>query len=322
MNKYTEIFGVDISKATFDVVDIKGNHKQYKNETKGFSKFSKTLDAQSLVVMEATGYYHYLLAQFLSNSGIPCAVVNPLSIKRFVQMKLAKVKTDKADAAAICAYAQVNDVTLYNHQDDSQAECLQIYSLLEHYEKKRTALKNKLHGENTLGRPSKSVYHSLNRMLKAVTREVVALEDQLKKLVKEEHATQLTLLKSIPGIGIKTALFLIVVTDGFSKFENASQLCSYAGITPTERRSGTSIRGRSRISKVGNRRLRHLLFMCSFSACQYNRACNAQYERIVNKGKSEKLALLAVCNKLLRQSFAIVRSGIPYDAGYRSVLKN
>ena len=322
MNKYTEILGVDISKETFDVVDIKGNHKQYKNETKGFSKFAGILDDQSLVVMEATGHYHYLLAQFLSKSGIPCAVVNPLSIKRFVQMKLAKVKTDKADAAAICAYAQVNDVTLYNHQDDSQAECLQIYSLLEHYEKKMTALKNKLHGENALGRPSKSVFHSLNRMLKAITREVVALEDQLKEMVKEGHATQLTLLRSIPGIGIKTALFLIVVTDGFSKFENASQLCSYAGITPTERRSGTSIRGRSRISKVGNRRLRHLLFMCSFSACQYNKACNAQYERIVNKGKSEKLALLAVCNKLLRQSFAIVKSGIPYDAGYRSVLKN
>ena len=150
MNKYTEILGVDISKETFDVVDIKGNHKQYKNETKGFSKFAGILDDQSLVVMEATGHYHYLLAQFLSKSGIPCAVVNPLSIKRFVQMKLAKVKTDKADAAAICAYAQVNDVTLYNHQDDSQAECLQIYSLLEHYEKKRTALKNKLHGENAL----------------------------------------------------------------------------------------------------------------------------------------------------------------------------
>ena len=86
MNKYTEILGVDISKETFDVVDIKGNHKQYKNETKGFSKFAGILDDQSLVVMEATGYYHYLLAQFLSKSGIPCAVVNPLSIKRFVHL--------------------------------------------------------------------------------------------------------------------------------------------------------------------------------------------------------------------------------------------
>lgn len=321
MNKYTKILGVDISKSTFDVVDIKGSHKEYKNGTKGFSQFAEILDGQSLVVMEATGYYHYQLAQFLSKSGIPCAVVNPLSIKRFVQMKLAKVKTDKADAAAICAYAQVNDVVLYNYQDDSQSECLQIYSLLEHYEKNRTALKNKLHGENALGRPSKSVYHSLNRILKSITKEVKALEEQLKQLVKQEHAEQLTLLQSIPGIGIKTALFLIVITDGFSKFETASQLCSYAGITPTERRSGTSIRGRSRISKVGNKRLRNLLFMCSFSAFRHNKACNAQFERIVNKGKSEKLALLAVCNKLLRQSFAIVKSGIPYDASHRSVLK-
>tara|TARA_R110000868_G_scaffold280208_2_gene540269 strand:- start:457 stop:1425 length:969 start_codon:yes stop_codon:yes gene_type:complete len=320
MNKYKKIYGVDISKDSFDVVDNEGNHDQYGNEAKGFLKFKKLLDADSLVVMEATGYYHYSLAQFLSASSIPCSVVNPLSVKRFVQMKLAKVKTDKADAAAICAYAQVTELSMYSALKDTQAECLQIYSLLEHYEKKRTAIKNKLHGEKTLGKPSKAVYQSLNRVLKVLKVEITLLEQQLVELVKQEHSSQLKLLKSIPGIGIKTALFLIVVTNGFSKFETASQLCSYAGITPTERRSGTSIRGRSRISKVGNKRLRHLLFMCSFSACKYNLACNTQFKRIVAKGKSEKLALLAVSNKLLRQSFAIVKSGIPYDASYCSTL--
>lgn len=320
MNKYKKIYGVDISKDSFDVVDNEGNHDQYGNEAKGFSKFKKLLGPDSLVVMEATGYYHYSLAQFLSASSIPCSVVNPLSVKRFVQMKLAKVKTDKADAAAICAYAQVTELSMYSALEDIQAECLQIYSLLEHYEKKRTAIKNKLHGEKTLGKPSKAVYHSLNRVLKVLKVEITLLEQQLVELVKQEHSSQLKLLKSIPGIGIKTALFLIVVTNGFSKFETASQLCSYAGITPTERRSGTSIRGRSRISKVGNKRLRYLLFMCSFSACKYNLACSSQFKRIVAKGKSEKLALLAVSNKLLRQSFAIVKSGIPYDANYRSTL--
>lgn len=322
MNKYKKIYGVDISKDSFDVVDNEGNHAQYGNEAKGFSKFKKLLEADSLVVMEATGYYHYSLAQFLSASFIPCSVVNPLSVKRFVQMKLTKVKTDKADAAAICAYAQVTVVPMYNALKDTQAECLQLYSVLEHYEKKRTAIKNKLHGEKTLGNPSKAVYHSLKRVLKVLKVEITLLEQQLLELVKQEHSTQLKLLKSIPGIGIKTALFLIVVTDGFSKFETASQLCSYAGITPTERSSGTSVRGRSRISKVGNKRLRNLLFMCSFSACKHNVGCRAQYERIVNKGKSKKLALLAISNKLLRQSFAIVKSGIPYDATYRSALSN
>jgi len=126
-------------------------------------------------------------------------------------------------------------------------------------------------------------------------------------------------LQSIPGIGVKTALFLIVVTDGFKKFENAKQLCSYVGITPTIRVSGSSVRGRS--SKVGNRKLRNLLFLCSFSACKQNKGCREIYERITNKGKSKKLALIAVSNKLLKQAYAIAKSGNPYDASFVSVVK-
>ncbi len=112
----------------------------------------------------------------------------------------------------------------------------------------------------------------------------------------------------------------IGVKTGFKKFENAKQLCSYAGITPTIRESGSSVRGRSRISKVGNRKLRNLLFMCSMSAYKQNKGCKEIFERITNKGKSKKLALTAVSNKLLKQSFAIAKSGLPYDETYVSVL--
>jgi len=311
---------VDISKDVFDVVDYCGSHHRYTNDAKGFSRFSKTLCAESLVVMEATGYYHYLLAQYLSNRGHDCAVVNPLSIKRYIQMNLSKVKTDKADAMAIRDYAVTNEVSLYSPQDSAQAECLQLFRLLENYKKQLTAVKNKQHGEEALGRPSKAVYHSLNRTRKHLEGELSMLEGRLLELVRAEYQEQITLLKSIPGLGMKTILFLIVTTGGFSKFENASQLCSYAGITPTERTSGSSIRGRARISKVGNKRLRNLLFMCSFTACQHNTACKNQYERIVAKGKSKKLALLAVSNKLLRQAFAIIETGVPYHPEYRSVL--
>ena len=121
-------------------------------------------------------------------------------------------------------------------------------------------------------------------------------------------------------MGVKTALFLIVVTDGFKKFETASQLCSYVGITPTIRVSGSSVRGRSRISKVGNKKLRNLLFLCAFSACKHNKACRLIYERLVAKGKSKKLALIAVANKLLKQAFAIAKSGLPYDENFVSRL--
>jgi len=320
MNKSKQICGVDISKNVFDVADSQGNHSQFKNDGKGFNSFLKTLSSESLVVMEATGYYHYRLAQFLYEQGIQVSVVNPLSVKRFIQMKLAKIKTDKSDAKAICEYATINEVPLYTAKDKNQAECLQLMRLIDIYLKQSTALKNKLHGEKTLGKPSKTVYHSLNRSLKAVQKEIQILEDRLMEIVKEEQQKQLTLLKTIPGLGSKTAIMLIVLTDGFSNFENARQLCSYSGITPTLRESGTSVRGRSRISKIGNTKLRNLLFMCSFSACKHNKACREIYERIIAKGKSKKLALIAVCNKLLKQAFAIAKSGLPYQENFVSKL--
>lgn len=320
MNKYNTIYGIDISKDVFDVVDSYEVHYQFENTPKGFNTFLKAVSKSSLVVMEATGYYHYRLAQYLFKHGVTVSVVNPLSVKRFIQMKLAKVKTDKSDAKAICEYAKANEVPLYSALTDVQAECLQLFRLLDSYVKKRTATKNKLHGEKTLGFPSKFVHQSLKRDLKHLDKEIAALEDRLLLLVKQDQQHQLTLLKGIPGLGVKTALFLIVITDGFQKFETAGQLCSYVGITPTIRQSGSSVRGRSRISKVGNKKLRNLLFLCAFSACKHNKACREIYERIIAKGKSKKLALIAVANKLLKQAFAIAKSGLPYEENFVSKL--
>lgn len=320
MDKYTEIYGVDISKDVFDYYGSNRGYGQCINAEKGFISFLKLLPKGSLVVMEATGYYHYLLAKFLYEKGMLVSVVNPLSVKRFIQMKLSKVKTDKSDSRAICEYGMSQDVPLYSAPERVQSECFQLYSLLSIYLKKLTATKNKKKGEEVLGVPSIYVYDSLNRDLDHLSKEISGIETRLLELVKQERQEQLTLITSIPGIGVKTALFLIIITDGFSKFERASQLCSYAGLTPTIKHSGSSVRGRSRISKIGNKRLRNLLFLCSFSACTQNKACQGIYDRLVAKGKSKKLALIAVSNKLLKQSFAIAKSGLPYDENYVSKL--
>jgi len=201
-----------------------------------------------------------------------------------------------------------------------QQENLQLSRLLSLYTKQSTQLKNKIHGENVLGNPCKTVVQSLKRQLKNIQKEIKILEDQLLKNVKEEHQESITLLKSIPGIGDKTAIQLVVLTDGFNRFKNYKQLCSYAGITPIIRESGSSVKGKPRISKIGNVKLRNLLFLCSFNACKYNKACKALYDRIVAKGKSKKLALIAVCNKLLKQAFSIVKSGLPYNENFKSTL--
>ena len=322
MYKDTYYFGIDISKDVFDVVDQKGIHTQFRNNHKGFINFFKILTKKSHCVMEATGYYHYQLAYFLIEKNILVSVENPLSVKRFIQMKLSKIKTDKSDAKMICEYAQQVVLKLWKGESKDQQESLQIIRMLSVYSKQSTALKNKIHGETTLGNTHSSVVKSIKRSQESIKKEVDLLEKQLLEIVKKTHQDLLTRLESIPGLGRKTSMMLIVLTDGFNRFETASALCSYSGLTPTIRQSGSSISGRPRISKMGNPKLRNLLFMCSFTACKYNKACKAIYDRIVAKGKSKKLALIAVCNKLLKQAFAVAKSGLIYDVNYRSTLVN
>jgi len=320
MNKGIKYFGIDISHLVFDVTDSDGSHYQFKNNEFGFKKFTKLLDDKSHCVMEATGYYHYQLAYHLLESGIKVSVENPLSVKRFIQMGLSKVKTDKSDSRLICTYAQRVELKLWKGSSKNELECLQIVRALAVYTKQSTMLKNKLHGESVLGEPSKLVVRSLKRNLKQLESEKKTLEDKLLELIKEVHQSLLTRLETIPGIGRKTAIMLVVLTGGFNRFTSANELCSYAGLTPVIRQSGSSVNGRARISKIGNQKLRNLLFMCSFNACKYNKACRDLYERIIAKGKSKKLALIAVCNKLLKQAFAIAKSGLIYDETYRSTL--
>jgi transposase len=116
------------------------------------------------------------------------------------------------------------------------------------------------------------------------------------------------------GIRPKTSIMLLVLTGGFDRFTSAAELCNYAGPTQVIRQSGSNVKGRPRISKIGSQKLRNLLFMSSFKACR------DLYERIVAKGKSKKLALIAVCNKLLKQAFAIAKSGLIYNKEYKSTL--
>jgi len=320
MNKDIKYFGIDISHLVFDATDSDGNYYQLKNNPSGFKKFVKILGSDSHCVMEATGYYHYQLAYYLLEAGIKVSVENPLAVKRFIQMKLSKIKTDKSDSRLICEYAKQVELKLWQGNSKHQTECLQMTRLLSVYTKQSTMLKNKLHGEAVLDNPSKAVVSSLKRSLKQVQKEMKTLEGKLIILVKEVHQDVLTRLKTIPGIGNKTALMLVVLTDGFERFTSGGELCSYAGLTPVIRKSGSSLNGRSKISKIGNQKLRNLLFMCSFNACKYNKACREIYERLVAKGKSKKLALIAVCNKLLKQAFAIAKSGLVYDQTYRSIL--
>lgn len=324
MIKSTNYLGIDISKDVFDVMVADGKHYQFKNDLSGFKKLLGLTNEYSHCVMESTGVYHLRLAYYLYEKGIAVSVENPLSIKRFIQMRLTRVKTDRSDSQMIYEYAvnSGNDLRLWQGQSKTQIACSQIISLTNLYTKQMTALKNKLQTEESMGSPCSKVTRSLKRSLKHFKNEIDKLEDSLLELVKQENQDLLTRVESIPGIGRKSGMLLIVLTGAFERFEKASELCSFAGLTPIIRQSGSSIRSRPRISKMGNRQLRKTLFMCSLSAKKHNKACKEIFDRIVAKGKSKKVALIAVCNKLLKQAFALAKSGLKYDRNYRSVLVN
>ena len=319
MNEGTKIFGIDVSMETFDVSTADQKHVQFSNNQEGFGKFLKLMDSGSHCVMEATGAYHQKLAFWLFSHGIKVSVVNPIVIKRFAQMRLRLAKTDKADASMIRQYAEAENPQVWTPPQEYITQACEINGLITLLIRQRTALKNKLHSVNHKEGAFSMILKTIQKQIKNLDQEIHQLETSMEKLIQEHEREMLTTLCTIPGIGKKTAMFLIVITDAFRSFENSKQLCAYLGLAPTIKVSGKSVRGQSRISKTGNSTIRNLLFMCSFTACERNKACRELYTRMVDKGKSKKVALIAVANKLLKQSLAIAKSGTTYEEGYQSM---
>jgi transposase len=324
MIKDRQYIGIDISKEIFAVSFSSVDHKQFENGSKGFKQLRKHLPENPHVVMEQTGPYHLKLALFLVEEGVTVSVVNALTIKRFTQMRLKITKTDKADAEMIRQYAKWDKPLEWTPPSDFIIEAKALEQLAQLLVKQSTALKNQKHSI-VKTKVSKSALQLIQRHINQIQRDLKKIDQQLEALVKEHMGDLLSVTTSVPGIGKKTAIALIIATNGFQNFESAKQLSSFFGLAPTVRLSGSSIKGKSRISKTGKKEVRNLLFMCSFTAYKHNGACKKLYDRLVAKGKSPKLALIAVANKLLKQVIAIAKSGIPYDPAYKSVnptLKN
>ena len=139
------------------------------------------------------------------------------------------------------------------------------------------------------------------------------MEGKIETLIKEWDKEQYENLTSIPGVGKRTAALLMIQTDGFKKVDNYRQLISMVGTAPREFRSGSSVRGKVRICKMGGKDIRSVMYLGAMSATIHNPACKALYERLTAKGKNGKLAMIAVLNKLLKQSYAIAKSGKKFD---------
>lgn len=310
MTKNKNYVGIDISKLSFDVAikkdSDKYSHYKFSNDDKGFADFTAILNKDlDVCVMEASGPYYLKLAHYLFDRNISVSVVNPLVIRRFSQMRMSRTKTDKKDAAIIAEYGKAETPELWQPEADYVLEIKQMQAYVEQMNKSRTGFlrQKEAFKQNTV--ESLVLNESLDKMIAILEIEIANIENKMIAIISYYHGQLFKQMQSIPGIGKKTAMLLIVISGGFAKFDNARQLSSYIGISPRIFESGTSVKGKSKICKMGMSRIRAMLYICSWSAKKCNNACKELYDRLVEKGKARKVALIAVANKLLKQAFAL-----------------
>lgn len=319
MQTKTNFVGIDISKLSFDVAltrQEKYQHYKLSNDEAGFKALSKVLPVQAHVVMEASGPYYLQLAVYLTARGIAVSVINPLVIRRFCQMRLSRAKTDKKDAVMIAEYGKLERPALWRVPEQHVIALQQMEALLSSLLKDRTALSNQLESFTHSGMLGKELERMMVKELRHKDSLIRRISEGMEAIAKQHYAQMLTSLESIPGMGRKTAMALIVISGGFERFEDYRKLSSYLGICPRIFESGTSVKGKARICKMGMSHIRALLYVCSWSACRCNKACRELYQRLLAKGKAKKLALIAVANKLLKQAFAIATQKTKYHENY------
>ena len=323
MTKVTTFTGIDISKLTFDacILSADGKEKQQQRQFcydhQGIKAFVQWLPAGTHCIMEATGAYYLKLAMHLHQSGIAVSVVNPLVIKRFSQMRMLRAKTDRSDARMIAGYGQAGQQpALWQPPKAYQLKVQQLTALAGQLQKQHSALLCQQEAFTATGMMDREVAQLLETSIAHLDKQLACIEQRTEAVMEEHHRAMTDNVSSIPGIGKKTAIVLMVVSGCFTRFSNYKQLSAYLGLSPRIYESGTSVKGKASICKMGMSRIRALLYLCAWSAKRYNKACRELYDRLIAKGKPKKLALIAVANKLVKQAFAIATSNTTYNENY------
>jgi transposase len=315
--------GIDVSKAFFDVaIEAQGKYHYYKfdnNET-GFKGLRKLLEVQKAwIAMEASGPYYLQLASYLYENKLSVSVINPLVIRRFCQMRLSRTKTDRKDAMMIAAYLKTEQPSLWQPEKEYVHQIKHMQAAMDLLNKHNTGITNQLEALQCGGIVCKEAVRAMKKTKRCIENELARLEDKMQQLITTHHGAMYTQLQSIPGLGKKTSLLLIAISGAFTKFNSSRQLSAYIGLCPRIFESGSSVKGKARITKMGMSRIRAMLYVCAWSAKRCNKACRELYERLLAKGKAKKQALIAVANKLLKQAFSIATKNTLYNENY---LKN
>jgi transposase len=327
--KKKNVIGVDVSKKTLDIVfQITGEHLKIENENKGFNTFLKKMKELKLdpketqVVCEHTGHYSYPFEKFLNGNGIGLVKVPALEIK--LSTGMARGKSDKTDASRIAEYGAMKADKLIESPFEEQIK----------YMKSLLALRDRLvsHRAGYLAccaeqkqflrlKETDPIIKVQKQMIKQLGKQIEKIEEQINNLIESNPSMKnnFRLITSITGIGKVIGWYMIVWTNNFSRFQNARKFACYSGTAPFEHSSGKSIKGKTRVSHLANKKSKTLLNQGSRSAVVHDPELKAYYERRIAEGKNKKSVLNIISNKLIYRMFAVIKRNELYQKKYQQV---
>jgi transposase len=317
--------GVDVAKAKldcmlFDTSTKKQKSKVVPNTNAGFKQLLEWLAKNHApaphVIMEPTGVYHEPAALALTDAGLTLSLVNPAQLRSFAHGLGVKTKTDKADSAVLARYGATQNPPAWQPPSQSARK---LKALLG----RRDAVADDLLRERNR-QETASATDTPDPVVRSIEDSIAYMEAELAKLQKmiSDHIDndpdlreKKDLLETIPGVGPRVSDHLTALFAART-FERAEQLAAYLGLVPVQWESGSSVKGRPRMSKAGPAHLRKLLYMPAVVAVRHNLHIKAHYENLLEKGKSKMAALGAAMRKLAHLCFGVVNGGKPYDPKY------
>lgn len=266
-------------------------------------------------VMEATGVYHERLAYMLDARNIDLSIILPNKISNYTRTLELKTVTDKTASQAITQFGLERKLTNWVRPKAIYRELKQLTRERDQIVGERAMIKNQRHAEKTEAMPNKRSLKRIEERIKLLSQQEKEIKQDIITLLANhpEVNQRVKNICTIPGVGELTAAIVLAETNGFELIRNKKQLTSYAGLDVKEKQSGTSVKGKPRISKRGNRHLRKSMHLPSLSSVKYNLSHKGQYTKIVAKSGIKMKALIAVQRKLLELIFVIDKYQKPYE---------
>lgn len=333
MKVVKQVAGIDVAQkelvvtlgCLFEDFSIKFfNYKVFKNTERGIKHLTEWVNEKSFqeaeihYVMEATGVYHQKFASYLEAEKEKVSIVLPNKISNYMRTLDIKTITDKSCSQAIAQFGLERKLSHWKRPNSVYKELQQLTRERDQIVQERSVIKNQLHAERSESDPHLRSLERMELRIRYLNSQEKEIKEDIKTLTDNNPEIKQIIerITTIPGVGCLTAATVLGETNGFELIRNKSQLSSYAGLDIKEKQSGTSVKGKPRISKKGNRNLRKSMHLPALTAVRWDDNFKDVYTRLISKHGIKMKALVAIQRKILELIYVIFKNKSVYDHDY------